>query len=92
MMSQTTTPMLLIFEAEWSSTSSMTTVIISKIENEAKNIKLISIDIDSDEKLALQYRINKVPTCVLLINNELKFRYEGMFSKSKILQELKKHA
>ncbi|GLR18096.1 thioredoxin family protein [Portibacter lacus] len=91
-MKQENNPILLVFDAEWSSTSSMTEIITKKIRKEAKNIKLVKIDIDQEENLARKYRIKKVPTCMLLINNELKYRYEGLFSKSMVLQALAKNS
>ncbi|WP_235298754.1 thioredoxin family protein [Portibacter marinus] len=84
--------LLLVFDAEWSSLSSMTEVIINKISSEKSNLNIVLADIEKHPEISKKYRIRRVPTCILLEDSEMKFRHEGMFSKKTILDKIARYS
>lgn len=86
------TPLLLIFNSEWSSHSEMIKVIAEKIERAAKNIFVVLLDEEQHKSLFKQYGISHVPTAIIIKKQRLIAKVEHMFSKKNILDKLEEVA
>lgn len=81
-------PLVLVFTADWVSSSSIVEIVSQKIVNDRDNIALITIDADINKDLLFKYRIKKVPSCVIIKNQEIVNRIEGTFSKKDVLDSI----
>jgi len=54
-------------------------------------IKIVKIDIDKNEDLALKYQVRSVPTMILFKNGEPKWRQSGVLQKNDIVSVIKMH-
>ena len=79
---------VLVFTADWVSSSSIVDVVCHKITKERSDVKLIKIDVDTNKDLIAKYRIKKVPSCVIIKQQEIKDRIEGAFSKKDVLDKI----
>jgi thioredoxin 1 len=75
-------PVLAAFEAEWSGTCQIMTPILEDLCHEFKGkVKIGLIDIDSNGKLAENYRINNIPALVFFNNGEIVDHIIGLVPK-----------
>ena len=79
---------VLVFTADWVSSSSIVDVVCKKIANERSDVKLVKINVDSNKDLIAKYRIKKVPSCVIIQKQEITDRIEGAFSKKDVLDKI----
>ena len=79
---------VLVFTADWVSSSSIVDVVCKKIANERNDVKLVKINVDSNKDLIAKYRIKKVPSCVIIQKQEITDRIEGAFSKKDVLDKI----
>ena len=81
--------LVLVFTAEWVSSSTIVDVVCNKIANERADVHLVKIDVDANEDLIAKYRIRKVPSCIIIQNQEITDRIDGAFSKKDVLDRIK---
>lgn len=89
MQNSTDKSLILVFTAEWISSSSIVDVVCNKISRERDDVHLVKIDADNHKDLITKYRIKKVPSCVIIQNQEITDRIEGAFSKKDVLDKIK---
>lgn len=69
---------LLYFTASWCGPCKMMKPVIENfIKNNSSKVNLIKIDIDSDRKSAAVYRVNSIPTFIVLKDNNQIDRFSG---------------
>lgn len=51
-------------------------------------LRIIKIDVDKQQMLAAQYKIQAVPTLVLFQNGEMLYRHSGAMTKTDIMSLL----
>lgn len=73
---------LVDFNASWCGPCRMLRPILESIDNDS--IKIVSINVDSEEELAYKYNISSIPCLVLLENGQEIKRNIGLISKEKI--------
>lgn len=81
---------VLVFTADWVSSSSIVDVVCIKIASERSDVKLVKINVDNNKDLIAKYRIKKVPSCVIIQKQEIIDRIEGAFSKKDVLDKISK--
>jgi thioredoxin 1 len=83
---------LIKFGAEWCSPCKLMIPIIENLQSkynvEDSDIKIISVDVDQNLDLAKTYRIQSVPTVIILKNNKIVFRKSGVMQESQIELEI----
>lgn len=81
-------PLIVVFTANWISSSSIVKVVVNKIKAQAAQASVLEIDTDMNKDLVTKYRIHKLPTCLIFQDQELTHKLEGTFSKKDVLQYL----
>ena len=55
-------------------------------------VKVVKIDIDKNNALALKYQVRSVPTMLLFVDGKLVWRQSGVLQKQDILKVLKTYS
>lgn len=82
-------PVLIDFYADWCGPCKMLSPIIEEIANETEEIKVVKINIDNSQELAIQYEIMSIPTVIVIKNGCEVNRKIGIANKSQILEMVK---
>ncbi len=80
---------LIDFYADWCGPCKMLSPIVQEVANENENIKVVKINIDDEQNLAIKYDIMSIPTLVVIKDGEEKNRVVGVVGKNAILDMLK---
>lgn len=84
-------PVLVDFFATWCGPCK---VLSSTVETVGKEligqIRVLKIDVDKNEALSAQYRIQAVPTLIVFKKGEILWRTSGVMDKNALIQQLKK--
>ncbi len=75
---------LVDFNASWCGPCRMLKPIVEEISEENSDVKVVSIDIDSESELAENYGISSIPCLVLFNKGEEVKRNVGLISKDEI--------
>ncbi len=82
---------LVDFGASWCGPCQMLTPILEEIKNELKNnLKIVTIDVDSQTKLASDYNVDSIPTVIIFCNGQIKQVLIGFRQKQDYLSAIKK--
>ncbi len=85
-------PVLIDFGAVWCGPCKMLDPVVEEIAEEfKKQIKVVHVDIDSNQNLTMQYNVMGVPTLMLIKNGEPLERMTGYKPKNKILSIFEPH-
>lgn len=55
-------------------------------------VKIVKIDIDKNNELAMKYQVRSVPTMILFVNGVPIWRQSGVLQKKEILHVIKTHS
>jgi thioredoxin 1 len=89
---QSELPVLIDFGAVWCGPCKMLDPIVEDLAEEWKNqIKVVHIDVDSNQELTIQYSVMGVPTLLLIKNGEPIERMTGYKPKNKIKDIFEPH-
>ena len=87
-----TKPVLVDFYAEWCGPCKMMKPILLDIaERMGDDITILSIDVDKEKELAVQYRIQSVPTLIIYKNGKQLWRQSGLISANALTKLLKEY-
>lgn len=66
--------------------------ILKDVKDElGRSVKIVKIDVDKNETLAMKYQIRSVPTMILFKDGEPKWRQSGVLQKKDIVNVIKTH-
>lgn len=83
---------LVDFYATWCGPCKMMHPVLEQLKNElGDSIRVIKIDIDKNESIAMQMRIQSVPTLMLFQGGEMKWRQSGAMSLADLKATIAKY-
>ena len=82
-------PVLVDFTAVWCGPCKMLEPIVQELaEDWAGQVKVVKLDVDHNQELAMQYQVMGVPTLMLFKGGVIKERLTGYRSKKQILKKV----
>lgn len=83
--SQSDQTVLIDFYADWCGPCKMLSPIVTEVAKENPEIKVVKIDVDAEQDLAIEYQVMSIPTLVVIKNGNEVNRAVGLIDKSEIL-------
>ena len=80
---------LIDFYADWCGPCKMLSPIIEAVANENEDIKVVKINVDKAQDLAIEYQVMSIPTIVVIKDGQEVNRTVGVVSKSQIVEMVK---
>ena len=85
-------PVLVDFFAVWCGPCRQMLPIADELSEEmADSVKIVKLDVDEAEEIALKYNIQSIPTMILFNNGQLIAEHHGACSKSELIDWIKEN-
>ncbi|MEP7264085.1 MAG: thioredoxin [Bacteroidota bacterium] len=86
------TPVLIDFSAEWCGPCKAFAPVLKEIAGLVDGkARVIKIDIDKNQQVAMKYGIQSVPTLMIFKKGEIKWRQSGALPKEQIISIISKY-
>ena len=82
-------PVIVDFYADWCGPCKMLAPIIEEIANENEDIKVVKVNVDEAQDIAVKYDVMSIPTTVVIKNGQEVDRTVGYVGKETILNMVK---
>lgn len=79
---------LVDFWAVWCGPCQMLSPIIDEIGRENKDLKIVKVDVDQQNDLAVKYNVGSIPTVIIFDHGQVKNTIIGFHQKQDYLQAL----
>lgn len=76
---------LIDFYADWCGPCKILSPIVEEVAKENADVKVVKINVDSEQEIAIKYRIMSIPTLVVIKDGKEINRAIGVIEKSEIL-------
>jgi thioredoxin 1 len=80
---------LIDFYADWCGPCKMISPVIEAVAKENQDIKVVKVNVDDAQDLAIQYDVMSIPTLVVIKNGKETKRVVGLVDKTEILNMIK---
>ena len=81
-------PVLMDFWALWCGPCRMVVPLVEEIAKERSDIKVVKINVDEEQELAMQFGVMSIPTLVVMKNGKIVNQVTGARPKAQILAML----
>ena len=92
LINSTTVPVLVDFYATWCGPCKMMHPILENVKSRVGDkARIVKIDVDEQQSLAMQYRIQAVPTLMLFKNGQQVWRQSGVVQSNELVSLIEQY-
>ena len=77
------------FYADWCGPCKMFSSIIEAVAQKNEDIKVVKVNIDNEQNLALEYQVMSIPTVIVIKNGQVTNKNVGLISEKELLELVK---